>query len=214
MKIARFATAVGVAASVVLAVPGPASAGQSAPPVPTEAQIRQDLDDAVSVVDEYWREHFSDFFEGTYRAPKVLGIVDENTRTGCGAAMRDNAFYCPADRTINFGVDFVMLEAEIGDMHPYILVAHEWAHAIQSQIAKTDVWQAKELQADCMAGAVLADLVQDGDLVLEKGDDKEIKNFYIALDGPKWKKHGDHGSPEQRIAMFDLGWNGGMDACF
>ena len=65
-----------------------------------------------------------------------------------------------------------------------------------------------------MAGATISSLVAEGVLNMDKGDMKEILDSLMAAgDGHEWQKASDHGSGEQRVAYFNTGWKGGLDAC-
>lgn len=61
-----------------------------------------------------------------------------------------------------------------GDTWPYLVIAHEWGHAIQDRLGDSLTEKASELQADCLAGAALFGAAADGELILETGDQKEL----------------------------------------
>jgi predicted metalloprotease len=93
-------------------------------------------------------------------------------------------------------------------------VAHEWGHAIQARLDQSLNSQASELQADCLAGAVLYGAVRDGTLTFEEGDVKEIATALTAVsDETPWTSVADHGDPFERTGAFDQGRRGGVPAC-
>jgi predicted metalloprotease len=103
---------------------------------------------------------------------------------------------------------------EVGDAWVYLVIAHEWGHAIQQRISLSLNDRQSELQADCLAGATLFGAVEDGSLQLEEGDVKEIANsLTLVADETPWTNSSDHGDPFERIGAFDTGRNGGVRAC-
>ncbi|MGH8089010.1 MAG: neutral zinc metallopeptidase, partial [Stenotrophomonas sp.] len=101
-----------------------------------------------------------------------------------------------------------------GDAWVYLVIAHEWGHAIQARLSRALGSRQAELQADCFAGAVLYGAHNDGTLQFEQGDEKEIANALARIaDDTPWTKQGDHGDPFQRIQAFGTGRSGGVMAC-
>lgn len=94
-------------------------------------------------------------------------------------------------------------------------LAHEWGHVVQFQATDLDLSLDPdglpidaELQADCFAGAWAAEgatapLTVLRDDVAASGDPDEVD---IESDDA-------HGTPEQRVAAFDVGTEGGVEAC-
>ena len=63
---------------------------------------------------------------------------------------------------------------QIGDTWVYLVIAHEWGHAIQARLDTGLVAVADELQADCLGAAALFGAVADGTLEFEEGDEQEM----------------------------------------
>jgi predicted metalloprotease len=104
--------------------------------------------------------------------------------------------------------------AQFGDSWVYLVIAHEWAHAIQYRLSKDLQTLDAELQADCLAGAVLYGAARDGTLQFEQGDEREITIGLTRLaDETPWTQEGDHGDAFERIQSFALGRKGGVPAC-
>ena len=103
-----------------------------------------------------------------YRRPTTR-LFTGQVQTGCGAASSDmGPFYCPADQTAYFDVDFFnVLKNEFGSsggpLAQEYVVAHEYGHHIQNLLGDLSRAQKgaqgatgggvrSELQADCYAG--------------------------------------------------------------
>ena len=96
----------------------------------------------------------------------------------------------------------------------YLVIAHEWGHAIQARLDNSLVWEGGELQADCLAGAALYGAAADGTLNFEAGDSNEIAMSLSALgDSSPWTDSTTHGDAFERVGAFDLGRTGGVAAC-
>jgi predicted metalloprotease len=135
------------------------------------------------------------------------------------------AEYCQDDATIYFSqqaaVDiwqgkFVGNEDQIngrtGDFSVAMVIAHEYAHAVQDTLriydANPDLPQkAFELQADCLAGVWAHSVYQRGMLPadsIEQAVTSVAKVGDYQFDDP-----GHHGTPAERSAAFILGYNAG-----
>lgn len=183
------------------------------------AAVQAELDDAVEVVDQFWETHWSEFYTGAYGAPTVVGTYDYSDpadTTSClgELAPPDNAIYCP-DHSVMWEKGLMEEAYAAGDAFVYLIVAHEWGHAIQAQIAASEVWNASELQADCFAGAALFGAAADGTLLFEEGDAAEITNGLTTLaDLTAWTDTSDHGDPFDRIDAFNDGRTLGVAGCY
>ncbi len=183
-----------------------------------EAQVNADLSAAEQVADQFWSQHWTDLFTGVYRSPKVFGLYDSSTAPPCGneqGADPDNAFYCPAGDFLAFGAPLLAKGYESGtNSFTYLVVAHEWGHAIQNRLTDGLNSQAAELQADCFAGATIYGAAADGNLQFEQGDEKAIATSLTQLaDNTAWTNTSDHGDAFQRVEAFDSGRKGGVQAC-
>ena len=102
----------------------------------------------------------------------------------------------------------------IGDAWVYLIIAHEWGHAIQARLRADQVSVAAELQADCLAGATLFGAAERGLLRFERGDTQELQETLAAVaDDFPWTTESDHGDARQRISAFNQGAQGGVRAC-
>ncbi|MEV0600358.1 hypothetical protein AB0I82_13820 [Streptomyces sp. NPDC050315] len=175
---------------------------------------RVEAEDAVSVVDGFWNAHWSDHFTGVYRSPAVFGAYVPGTPSApdCAGepAVPSNAFYCPAEDFIAWDAQLMRDGYALGDAWVYLVIAHEWGHAVQQRVAGLST-VAQELQADCLAGATL---FGTEDLEFEPGDTDELAQALTALaDDTPWTASEDHGDAGQRITAFATGGRGGVAAC-
>jgi uncharacterized protein len=203
---------------LVGSVAGPTTGVAWAAPAPAAAQSGAAAAErsAVSVVGTFWRRTFA-ADHARYRAPRVVGDYSGRSGPRCGGepAVADNAFYCPRgdflawDRNLMVGG-----YRQIGDGWVYLVVAHEWGHAIQARLARSQVSVAAELQADCLAGAALQGAADEGLVTIEPGDAAEIdRGLTVAADDTPWTDESSHGDAQQRISAFHTGSTGGVDAC-
>ncbi|UNN04783.1 neutral zinc metallopeptidase [Rhodococcus opacus] len=197
--------------------PGVAGPQREQPPR-TNDDMMVDMDTAVSVVNQFWAQHWGELFPGTYAAPDVVGLYDGGTQSAPTCAGEplgaENAFYCIPQDFVAWDRALMTEGYAEGDAWVYLVIAHEWGHAIQSRIADELVTTGKELQADCLAGAALYGAASDGTLVFEEGDQKELAAGLVNLaDELPWTATADHGDPFQRVDAFDVGRAGGVSAC-
>ena len=162
-----------------------------------------------------------------YETPGVVAVPPgESVQTACGpAAPGFWAFYCPPDQTIYLDVAFLDQVAGQADFAAAFVIAHEWAHHVQTEIglvrtSAPDDWNEVysielELQADCLAGVWALDLDTRG--LLETGDIDETVNFAIQyLGDPANVNPYDeqaHGTAEQRAAAIVSGYENGFSGC-
>lgn len=125
-----------------------------------------------------------------------------------------NAYYCPPGDYVAWDIALMEEGYATGDAWPYLVVAHEWGHAIQARLDETLTSEASELQADCLAAATLYGSAQDGHMIFEAGDQKEIVHGLTSIsDEMPWTSRADHGDPFDRVDAFDAGRRGGVEAC-
>ncbi|WP_067822699.1 neutral zinc metallopeptidase [Actinomadura kijaniata] len=213
------------ACDLEIAPAGAAPRGSTAPRIMMEEtlddpEFREDLRTAEQVVNGFWARHWSELFTGAYRPPTVVGLYngrDPATTPMCGdrPLERNNAAYCPAGDYVAWDITLMRNGYARGDAWVYLVIAHEWGHAIQDRLRRDLVSPAAELQADCLAGATLYGAAADGAVRFEAGDEEEIvRSFRVIGDDVPWTKPGDHGSAAERLRFFERGGDGGVSACF
>jgi predicted metalloprotease len=154
-----------------------------ATPGPDDQDSRSDDErTAVSITNEFWSRWFDD--QGLrYIPPEVAGGYLGTGGPSCAGepSVPGNAYYCPSGNFLAWDEDLMRAGYnQIGDAWVYLVIAHEWGHAIQAQLPDRFVSQAVELQADCLAGAALHGAAQEDLVRIEPGDDEEIAQ---TLDG-------------------------------
>lgn len=180
-------------------------------------ELAQDERTAVNITDRFWREVFPETFGRSYRSPDVQGGYRGRGGPTCGGqpSVPNNAFYCPSEDFLAWDENLMAAGYnQIGDAWVYLIIAHEWGHAIQYRLAKELQTPDAELQADCLAGATLYGAVKDQTLQFEQGDERELTRALTELaDDTPWTQEGDHGDTFERIGAFGQGRTGGVDAC-
>ena len=218
--------AVAATVIVVLAVLGGCTltyddGGTSNETPPTAPIVEEDLatDEraAIGAAGGFWLSTFPDEFGRGYQPPIVIGgyIGDDGPTCADQQSVPFNAFYCPSEDFIAWDENLMAAGYEqIGDAWVYLIIAHEWAHAIQARLEQDRLSVAAELQADCLAGAALIGAARSGDLVFEPGDQEELAQTLAAVaDEFPWTNERDHGNARERIGAFQTGLQGGVRAC-
>ncbi len=191
------------------------------PSDPTQQVVRTALAD----VDGYWRRTYPQVFGGTYRTVRGgFYAADDRTAVPCTDSpdqVRGNAFYCPdADVIAWDAVDLLpSIRRQFGDLGVALVMAHEWAHAVQARAGVKGPVVFLEQQADCMAGAWVADVRDAGDRSFSVDGaalDKALAGFLALRDQPgvtAATESNAHGSAFDRIRAFQEGMEGGASTC-
>jgi uncharacterized protein len=212
------ATALAFVALLLTVTPTAVGTASARPGPVLAASIADDERTAVGAVDGFWRRHFTEFFNRPYTSPQVRGGYTGSNGPSCGTSRAQplNAYYCPPGDFLAWDENLMSAGYNrVGNAWVYLIIAHEWGHAIQNRVSKRLVSVADELQADCLAGAELSGAVRDGVLQLEPGDSKAIGDTLTVLaDDTPWTNRRDHGDAQQRIAAYNKGAQGGVRGCF
>ena len=122
---------------------GPSGPRTAAPSATTRVQNTDDGDIdrtallAIEDIEDFWTQHYSDSFAGTFSPVSGLVSVDPNSSLSfCGenaSAFDFNALYCASQDVIAWDrVDLLPVAKEFfGDMAINGLLAHEYGHALQ-----------------------------------------------------------------------------------
>ena len=172
---------------------------------------------AVDAVDGFWRRHSAEILDEPYVAPRVAGPYVGTDGPSCGGepSVAFNAFYCHPGDFLAWDENLMAAGYnQIGDAWVYLIIAHEWGHAIQARLNSDLVSVQAELQADCFAGAALQGAADDRVLAFEPGDAEELAQTLAAVaDDYPWTTERDHGNVQQRTQAFSTGATGGVTAC-
>ena len=174
----------------------------------------------------------------TFEAPKLV-LFSGQVQTACGgASSASGPFYCPGDRVIYMDMTFfeelrTKFGAEGGDFAVAYVLAHEFGHHIQTLLGTSEKMRqdqegkseaeanklsvSLELQADFYAG-LWTHYNEKQNAMLESGDIEEALSAANAVgdDAIQKKMQGQivpdsftHGTSEQRMYWFNLGFKSG-----
>ena len=206
------------------------------PPSPqlTDADIRLEVGEAVSVVDQYWANLFSGWKDKYTGQPSQWWYPQLYNGNGFYDTAIGYAPYC-YDEQVG-GASFCRPTTGAGGCHGiWSSSGHlPWTAMMSCSISRsprdrtcravaihlgrrgsgdhdaTSVLE--ETQADCMAGVTLAKAAQDGYLTIEPGDmEGEITDVMTAIGDYE----NDHGTPQERYAAYERGYQSAdIEACF
>jgi predicted metalloprotease len=203
------------------------SSGSSGSVLTTPLQEGDFLVNTVNDLDAFWRDVIG-YTEYTYQSPGVVIVAEGDTvQSACGPASTGFwGFYCPLDTKMYLDEKLLDdLEAQGYYFAAAFVIAHEWAHHVQTGIGLSrttapDEWNEVhsielELMADCMSGVWARDA--EGRGVLEPGDIEQASAFAVQMLGdPEYIGEYDeqaHGNAEQRVSAIMGGYNEGFLAC-
>jgi len=195
----------------------------------TEEQQAQQADFASAVLgytEDVWAQYVSG---GTYPPAKMV-LFAGATDTACGTGQSAmGPFYCPNDQSIYLDLDFFQeLEDRLGapgDFARAYVIAHEVGHHIQNLQGNLNKRKDNEssvrteLQADCYAGVWAHHVKEFG--ALEEGDLSEAIRAAGSVGDDKLQEKAQgyavpdsftHGSAQQRMKWFKIGFDSGKPA--
>ncbi len=187
--------------------------------------------------DDYWDAVFTS--SNLSYVPPQLVLFRGSTSSSCGGATSAvGPHYCPLDETIYIDETFfdelsARFGAQGGDVAEAYVIAHEVGHHVQkrlgimdearslqaassSQAEVNEISVRLELQADCFAGlwansirdlgVFLPGEIQEAlDAAAAVGDDRIQEAVQGQISPETWT----HGSSEQRVSWFTVGWDTG-----
>ena len=162
----------------------------------------------VANINAYWEEQFR-LLGHPYSPAQLMFLYDNQLIFGpCGFVITElGPGYCWYDETLYYPIDWVdpatgLRLKEYGESAIEMVVAHEMAHHVQAQMGKLGIQGAEtapgtwmELEADCLAG------VYANRGITEPGGIEDALTALGEAGGPG------HGSSEQRVAAFELGYS-------
>jgi predicted metalloprotease len=184
---------------------------------PEVKEFAEELRAVAENAEIFWSNQITDGNgSSTYEAPdEILTYVgSEPDHPTCGGqeVPAENSFFCSADNTMIFDVEWLYSEyQDIGDMFLYVVVQHEYGHSAQYNLGDPGE-SAVELQADCFAGAELQWELDLGTVTEEQGDEEEINQTLASLSG-EYGTSDNHGTLSQRASAFEYGRSDGPAAC-
>jgi predicted metalloprotease len=186
--------------------------------------------DAVSDLDEYWRQAFPQSFGGRpFPDLRRLVSYDSGARgiplCNASSAGQVTAFYCPADDSLDWDrARFLpMLSRGFGSMAAVAALAHAMGHAVEQRAATVPPGApaiVAEQQADCFTGAFLRSVADSRSshfqLSTGNGLSQVMGGLSFVRDAAPGNSPGDdaHGSALDRITAFEQGFtNGSPKSC-
>jgi predicted metalloprotease len=219
------------------AMQGGAPATQQRPTTAVNDEQSEFVRAVLGDTEDTWREIFQSAKQ-QYRDPTLV-LFRGGVNSACGFANTAvGPFYCPGDQRVYIDLAFFReLEQRFGaagDFAQAYVIAHEVGHHVQTLLgvsAKVNAARQRgervegangllvrqELQADCLAGVWAYHGQQRHDW-LEPGDIEEALNAANAIGDDRLQKQArgqvvpdsfTHGSSEQRVRWFKMGFEGG-----
>jgi uncharacterized protein len=174
--------------------------------------LHQKLIFASRDISNVWARQFPTF-KRTWISPHTY-IYINRVLTPCGVMGNGNAQYCPRNNTIYLNQPFVSrIDHRVGDFAAITVLAHEYGHVVQRLLGLSHANPypvQDELQADCFAGVYAKDAMDRG--LLDASDIPEATaQSYASGDSTfRWNAHG---TSEQRVIAFRLGYLQGFQSC-
>jgi predicted metalloprotease len=189
---------------------------------------------AINDIEDFWRQHYSDSFAGTFSPVAGLMSIDPNNPLSPRACSADpgelefNAAYCPEDDFIYWDrADLLPVAKQyFGDMAINAVLAHEYGHAVQqrAKLVNDDTpILVKEQQADCFSGVYLRWVAEGHSprftLSTTDGLNKVLAGAVAERDPIDTPEHPtslpiqEHVTALDRVTAFQKGFDNGADGC-
>jgi predicted metalloprotease len=191
------------------------------------------LEEAGPVLASAWTQYFRNLVPPP-QPPRIIPIT-RAASSACGTLPSGNAYYCPKDHSIYYDTNFLeslrrRIAAATGtkaDAVPIVVLAHEFGHAIYSQISgdadgprpyQRLTGYGQEKMADCFAGAVTRSAYDAG--LLDEVNLHEAEQTMIAVGesqtfAERYFNRHRAGYPNWRIRRdsFLAGFRNGAQSC-
>lgn len=195
-------------------------------------------EDVIEVIQEFWEDNAGDFNADYERLPdeRISAVPGDRTLVCQGfevtadqVAMNAFAASCPEGLTVAWDPELIdgTLTELFGGAGPAVVFAHEWGHVMQYQSGILDITGQGideppsvfiENQADCLAGAWVADQVDEGfgPFSDRTALDNSIGAMLFVRDQPGSDPNAPlaHGSGFDRVRAFQDGFEGGVEYCY
>jgi predicted metalloprotease len=195
---------------------------------PDTRQASRTVTQALKDVERFWGAQFPELAGGRQFQPIGGGYfpyTENDPPPACGgqqAGYEPNAFYCPDDDFIAWDAQTLIpsLEADYGPALVGVVMAHEYGHAIQNRIGPSgQPTVVLEQQADCYAGAWLADVLAGRSTGFPKLTPEQLDTTVAGLlllrdqPGTPAQAEGAHGNAFDRIRALQEGVEDGAGQC-
>jgi predicted metalloprotease len=204
------------------------STGSPSSAVASSAKPAEVVDRALRDIERYWTATFPTISDGKAFQPVQGGFhpyTEAQPPPACGTeegVYQPNAFYCPVGDFIAWDAEKLIpkLQSTFGQLLVALVMAHEYGHAVQHRLGLTDQPSVVvELQADCFAGAWLADAMAGHSAsfrgIAPAQIDEALAGMLQLRDQPGTSStaQGAHGNAFDRIGALQDGVQGGAAKC-
>lgn len=172
----------------------------------------------IGTIDSWWESALARAGV-SYNGPRVtVAAAGKSANSQCGRAVANPtdvkkaypAFYCRGDRTVYLASGWLYgaIYSQFHQGGVAAIIAHEFGHHVQHAIGIADPKVSKqELQADCLAGIWVHAALKNGSFTA--ADVTDARKALRALGDRKVESALHHGTPSERTAWFDRGFNSG-----
>jgi len=179
-------------------------------------------------VERFWTAQFGSIADGAQFAPVRGGYFPYSPTDpppACGgqqSSYEPNAFYCPPDDFIAWDAQRLIpqLREDYGPLLVGVVMAHEYGHAIQARIGpENQPTVVLEQQADCYAGAWLADVLAGRSTAFRDVTPSQLDDSVAGMlslrdqPGTSAQADGAHGNAFDRIRALQDGVDEGVPTC-
>jgi predicted metalloprotease len=208
--------------------PPSAAAPSAAATSPSGAATSDVVTRSLADIERFWAATYPTLSQGAAFQPVQGGYhpyTEADPPPACGGeagVYQPNAFYCPEGDFIAWDAEKLIpqLQGEYGDLLVGVVMAHEYGHAVQTRLGVTDQpTVVLEQQADCFAGAWLADALASRSTAFSNITpaqlDSTIAGLLLLRDQPGTSAtaQGAHGNAFDRIRALQDGVQHGATTC-
>ncbi|CAN7346723.1 neutral zinc metallopeptidase [Mycolicibacterium frederiksbergense] len=178
---------------------------------------------AIADLEQYWAQNYPELYGEDFEqiAGGYFAVTANSDAPPCTTEpdeVAGNAFYCSTDDVIAWDAQELLpdMQSKYGDFVIPVVMAHEFAHAVQARSNFTARTVTRELQADCFAGAWARHAQDTGAFEVSSADlDTALAGVLDLRDNPGTAKTDPnaHGSGFDRVSAFQDGFDNGLDRC-